>query len=68
MLYTRLCDLLGIEFPILCASMGPGGSGPELVAAISNGGGLGIMPRPYARRSLGMAGRMRRTGPCGHHL
>ncbi len=43
MLHTRLCDLLGIEFPIICAPMGFI-TGPELAAAVSNAGGLGIMP------------------------
>ena len=42
MLRTRLCDLLGIEFPIICAPMGFI-TGPELAAAVSNAGGLGIM-------------------------
>src|SRR5262245_44868708 len=57
MLHTRLCDLLGIEFPILSAPMGPDLSGPELVAAISNAGGLGIMqaqfcPPPLFRKEI----------------
>jgi NAD(P)H-dependent flavin oxidoreductase YrpB (nitropropane dioxygenase family) len=52
MLHTRLCDLLGIEFPILSAPMGPDVSGPELVAAISNAGGLGIMQAQLHPRSL----------------
>ena len=43
MLHTHLCDLLGIEVPILCAPMGPNITGPELTAAVSNAGGLGIM-------------------------
>ena len=50
MLHTRLCDLLGIEYPVLLAGMGPtiggnnkGVAGPELVAAISNAGGLGVL-------------------------
>jgi nitronate monooxygenase len=42
MLHTRLCDLLGIEVPIIAAPMGFV-SGPELVAAVSNADGLGIM-------------------------
>lgn len=42
MLHTRLCDLLGIEVPIICAPMGFI-TGPELAAAVSNAGGLGIM-------------------------
>jgi len=40
MLRTPLCDLLGIEFPIIQASLGPWTS-IELVAAVSNAGGLG---------------------------
>jgi nitronate monooxygenase len=49
-LRTRICDLLGIEYPILLAGMGPtagGGRGSaataELVAAVSNAGGLGVL-------------------------
>ena len=49
-LRTRICDLLGIEYPVLLAGMGPtvGGSnkgvaGPDLVAAVSNAGGLGVL-------------------------
>jgi NAD(P)H-dependent flavin oxidoreductase YrpB (nitropropane dioxygenase family) len=42
-MHTRLCDLLGIEVPILSAPMGPDLTGPELVAAASNAGGLGIL-------------------------
>ena len=39
---TALCDLLAIEHPILCVGMGSG-SGSELVAAVSNAGGLGVI-------------------------
>lgn len=42
MLRTPLCDRLGIDVPILCAPMGFV-TGPELAAAVSNAGGLGIM-------------------------
>ncbi len=42
MLRTRLCDTLGIDVPIIAAPMG-GVTGPELAAAVSNAGGLGIM-------------------------
>lgn len=38
-----LCQLLGIERPILSAPM-TGVAGPELVAAVSNAGGLGVLP------------------------
>jgi nitronate monooxygenase len=37
---TDLCDLLGIEHPILQAPMA-GSTTPALVAAVSNAGGLG---------------------------
>lgn len=40
MLHTPICDLLGIEFPIIQAGMGPFTSA-ELVAAVSNAGALG---------------------------
>ncbi len=45
-LHTKLCDMLNIEYPIILAGMGGMGgpvSGPELVAAVSNAGGLGIL-------------------------
>lgn len=48
-LRTSLCDLLGIEYPVISAGMGPvgGGSAPaavaELAAAVSNAGGLGVI-------------------------
>ena len=46
-LHTKLCDLLGMQHPIMLAGMG-GVSYAELVAAVSNAGGYGV---------LGMAGR-----------
>ena len=42
MFHTRLCELLGIEFPIIQAGMGVFTSA-ELVAAVSNAGGLGSL-------------------------
>lgn len=41
--YTRLCSLLGIRYPIIQGALGGGISGPELVAAVSNAGGLGVL-------------------------
>jgi NAD(P)H-dependent flavin oxidoreductase YrpB (nitropropane dioxygenase family) len=41
-LHTRVCDILGIRYPILLAGMG-GASTPELAAAVSNAGGLGVL-------------------------
>ena len=54
---TALCELLGIEYPIIAAPMGPDLTGPELVAAVSNAGGLGILqaqlaPPPLFRREI----------------
>jgi nitronate monooxygenase len=48
-LRTKLCDMLGIEYPVLCAGMGPtllgekAGSPVELVVAVSEAGGLGVL-------------------------
>src|ERR671925_424146 len=40
---TSLCDLLGIEYPIMQGGMS-GVAGPALVPKVSNPGGLGILP------------------------
>jgi NAD(P)H-dependent flavin oxidoreductase YrpB (nitropropane dioxygenase family) len=42
MLRTRICDLLGIEFPIVCAGMG-GVARSKLAGAVSEAGGFGIL-------------------------
>ncbi|MAI80490.1 MAG: 2-nitropropane dioxygenase [Deltaproteobacteria bacterium] len=48
-LRTEFCDRVGIEYPVILAGMGPvAGTGsptacPELVAAVSNAGGLGVL-------------------------
>jgi NAD(P)H-dependent flavin oxidoreductase YrpB (nitropropane dioxygenase family) len=54
---TALCHMLGIEHPIIAAPMGPDLTGPELVAAVSNAGGLGILqaqlcPPPVFRQLI----------------
>jgi enoyl-[acyl-carrier protein] reductase II len=41
MLRTRLCDVLGIDLPIILAGMGAGATSAEFAAAVSNQGGLG---------------------------
>jgi nitronate monooxygenase len=56
-LKTPLCNLLGIEHPIIAAPMGPDLTGPEFVAAVSNAGGLGILqaqlaPPPLFRKDI----------------
>jgi NAD(P)H-dependent flavin oxidoreductase YrpB (nitropropane dioxygenase family) len=40
---TTFCDLVGIDVPIVLAPMG-GAVGPHLTAAVSNAGGLGMIP------------------------
>lgn len=40
---TPLCDLIGIDAPIVLAPMG-GAVTPALAAAVSNAGGLGLLP------------------------
>jgi NAD(P)H-dependent flavin oxidoreductase YrpB (nitropropane dioxygenase family) len=42
MIRTRLTELLGIEYPVVQSAMGYV-SGPGLVAAVSNAGGLGML-------------------------
>lgn len=56
MLRTRLCELLRIEVPILVAPMGFV-TGPELTAAVSNAGGLGVLaaglnPPPVLKQEI----------------
>jgi len=43
MLRTRLCELFGIEHPILNAPMGGGDAPAALAAAVSEAGGLGMI-------------------------
>ena len=46
MIRTPVCDLLGLEHPIALGGMGPIYS-PDLVAAVSNAGGLGALGCHY---------------------
>jgi len=55
-LSTPLCQQLGIEHPIFCAGMGAA-AGPELAAAVSGAGGLGVLaaaapPEEIRRRAV----------------
>ena len=43
MFHTVICDLLAIRYPVLQGAM-QGGGGVELVAAVSEAGGLGVLP------------------------
>jgi NAD(P)H-dependent flavin oxidoreductase YrpB (nitropropane dioxygenase family) len=71
MLRTRICALLGIEHPIVLGGMG-GATSPELVAAVSSAGGLGVLgstrqnPEELARDAAAI--RAATTRPFGLNL
>ena len=71
MLRTRICELLGIEHPIVLGGMGNATS-PELVAAVSAAGGLGVLgatrqgPEEVARDAAAI--RAATTRPFGLNL
>ncbi|HEX2281392.1 MAG TPA: nitronate monooxygenase [Thermomicrobiales bacterium] len=57
MLHTPLCAHLGIDVPIILAPMGPDLVTPDLAAAVSNAGGLGLIsfggyPPPLLRQRI----------------
>jgi nitronate monooxygenase len=47
--WSRLATLLGVEHPIIQAPMAGGATTPELVAAVSNAGGLGSTGANYLK-------------------
>src|SRR5438876_10477204 len=72
MLRTRICELLGIRHPIVLGGMGTA-TNPELVAAVTNAGGLGILSvtNQSADQQRQDVGRIREltSGPFGlNHL
>ena len=56
---TGLTEMLGIEHPILCAGMGFVAV-PQLVAAVSEAGGLGLLATALARGGPALASRLKR--------
>jgi nitronate monooxygenase/enoyl-[acyl-carrier protein] reductase II len=60
MLHTPICDLLGIEWPIIQAGMGPFTSA-ELVAEVSNAGALGSLSAG-GRTAQSLREHLARTG------
>jgi nitronate monooxygenase len=69
-LRTPLCDLLGIRVPILLAGMAQGPGTPELVAAVTRAGGLGVfgasgMSVAGLERDLARARELAPDGPFG---
>ena len=71
MLHTPLCDVLGIEVPIICAPFGPFDE-VELAAAVCAAGGLGslgtaVRPLPELREQWGrLRGRTDRPFAINH--
>lgn len=69
---TRATDLLGITHPVVLGGMAGGATSPELVAAVSNAGGLGVMGvsgrRPADIRVLAGEIRERTQAPFGLNL
>ena len=47
MLRTKITDILDIRYPIIQAPMAGGVTTPELVATVSNAGGLGMLGAGY---------------------
>jgi nitronate monooxygenase len=68
---TPLCDLVGIEVPVVLAPMG-GAVTPTLAAAVSNAGGLGMLPLSWTSpEEIGMVvgeTRQRTKRPFGVNL
>ncbi len=62
-LHTRLCDLVGVRYPIVQTGMG-WVAGPRLVAATANAGALGILAS--ATMTARRAGRGHRRGAGAH--
>jgi nitronate monooxygenase len=69
LLHTPLCDLLGIRYPIVQAPMAGGHTTPELAAAVTNAGGLGMLAGtgipPAKLRQMIQATRALTAGPIG---
>jgi NAD(P)H-dependent flavin oxidoreductase YrpB (nitropropane dioxygenase family) len=64
---TALCDRLGIDLPIVQAPVGSA-AGPELVAAVSEAGGLGMLALTWhtpSRRAVASGGP--RSLSSAHH-
>ena len=69
---TTFRELLGIELPIIQAPLAGGGDTPDLVAAVSNGGGLGFIGAAYLTPeqiiATATAVRARTSRPFGINL
>ncbi|WP_108672198.1 NAD(P)H-dependent flavin oxidoreductase [Peribacillus acanthi] len=48
-IHTKLCELLGIQYPIIQAGMAGGPANADLVIAVSEAGGLGTLGAAYMK-------------------
>lgn len=68
---TGVCEVLGVEHPVVLGGMG-GGTSPDLVAAVSNAGGLGTQGcagrSPAQIAELAVAIRALTSRPFGLNL
>ena len=68
---STACQMLGIDLPIVLAPMG-GAVGPDLAAAVSNAGGLGLLPLWFQDiptvRDIVRATRALTSAPFGANL
>jgi len=55
MLGTRFCRRFGIDAPIVAAPMGPDLTEPELVAAVCNAGGFGVLQAQLSHAAVAAA-------------
>ncbi|MDX6620327.1 MAG: nitronate monooxygenase [Gaiellales bacterium] len=64
---TRFCKAVGCELPLQLASLGGPIGTPELAAAVSSAGGLGMIPNPSRAEveDLVLAARELTDGPIG---
>ena len=60
MIHTPLCDLLGIEYPVFQGGMAWIADG-KLAAAVSEGGGLGIIAAGNAPADCALREQIRRS-------
>lgn len=63
--HTKVSETLGIKYPILQAGMAGGVTTPQLVAAVSNAGGLGTLGAGYMS-PLADSNRHSRNPPLDH--
>jgi NAD(P)H-dependent flavin oxidoreductase YrpB (nitropropane dioxygenase family) len=69
---TSFTELVGVEHPVVCAGMGGGHTGGELVGAVSEAGGLGVIGASFVPeeevRQIAARARELTSRPIGINL